>query len=153
MDAAANDGNGAEDDEEFDEPTDARVADWALPSPAIGFSTTPGFAASGAATATLKASEAAEPELVAAPGAMAGARLIDVEKLQQVSASRQRRLLSRMGELGHTSVTPRVAPRVREEDYDGVMLPYSAKYCRTPALMRQRLRKRLKDKDSPMPQP
>ena len=28
-----------------------------------------------------------------------------------------------MGELGHTSVTPRVAPRVREEDYDGVMLP------------------------------
>ena len=57
MDAAANDGNGAEDDEEDDEPTDARVADWALPSPAIGFSTTPGFAASGAATATLKASE------------------------------------------------------------------------------------------------
>ena len=37
---------------------------------------------------------------MAAPGAMAGARLIDVEKLQQVSASRQRRLLSRMGELG-----------------------------------------------------
>jgi len=60
---------------------------------------------------------------VAAPGAMAGARLIDVEKLQQVSASRQRRLLSRMGELGHTSVTPRVAPRVREEDYVSPISP------------------------------
>ena len=57
MDAAANDGNGAEDDEEDDEPLGVCTADWALPSPAIGFSTTPGFAASGAATATLKASE------------------------------------------------------------------------------------------------
>ena len=54
---------------------------------------------------------------------MAVARLIDVEKLQQVSASRQRRLLSRMGELGHTSVTPRVAPRVREEDYVSPISP------------------------------
>ena len=64
-----------------------RTADRRLPSPAIGFSTTPGFAASGAATATLRASEAAEPEPVAAAGAMAGARLIDVEELQKVSAS------------------------------------------------------------------
>ena len=148
--AAANDGDDAGSDEEGDEPLHVVAADMRLSSPSIGFSTTPGFAKSGATTATLRDSEAAEPEPVAATE-MVGARLIDVDVLKKQSARRQRRLLSRMGELGHTSVTPRVAPRVREEDYDGVMLPYSARYCRTPELMRKRLRKRLKDKDNPMP--